>query len=287
MVEEGLLQPQTDVVAGGGVLLGRGGFPLGEGAGLTGGGAGIEEQPGHGEAHRPIPGIGGGEGQGGGAATAAAPQFKVAEAGKVAAAAGVSKQRQLGQQARCGGLLLLRQGLARGQDRFELGVAAVGRQQARLEIQRPARQHHDRIAGAGGDLGRQVEQHRQPPARHGAISHGLNQRFFIGGLDRAAPQHIEARHQAGLLEIEAVLQDHQIVAHVRVVDAHQLPLLLQLVVGLAHLQLQGAQLIGVGVALLLEAGAGCLHLGGAGEIEQRVVELQPAFKGAAAGGGLH
>ena len=90
-----------------------------------------------------------------------------------------------------------------------------------------------------------------------------------------------------MFEIEGVLEDHQVVAYVGVVHAHQLFLLLQLVIGLAHLKLQGAQLVGVAVALLLEAGPGCLHLGGAGEIQQGVVELQPAFKGAAAGGGLH
>ena len=77
-----------------------------------------------------------------------------------------------------------------------------------------------------------------------------------------------------MLEVEGVLQDHQIVAQVGVVDAHELLVLLELVVGLTHLQLQGAQLIGVGVALLLQACAGSFHRGRAGEVEQGVVELQ-------------
>ena len=124
-------------------------------------------------------------------------------------------------------------------------------------------------------------------ASHCPIRQGLDQGFFIGGLNCPAPQHIEPGHQAGLLEVEGVLQDHQVVAQVGVVDAHQLLVLLELVIGLTHLQLQGAQLVGIGVALLLQAGAGRFHRGRAGEVEQGVVELQAPLNAPFPGGGRH
>ncbi len=90
-----------------------------------------------------------------------------------------------------------------------------------------------------------------------------------------AAQHIEPGHQSRLLEIEGVLEDDQVVAHRGVADAHQLVGLLELVVGLAHLQLQPAQVVGVEVAGLPQPGPGGAHLRCAGEIQQGVAQLQP------------
>ena len=202
-----------------------------------------------------------------------------------AAAAGVGKQRQPWQQARSGGLALLGQSRPSSQDRLQLRIAPVGRQQAGLQIEGPAGLHHDRVAGAGSHAGGQVEQHRQLAARHRPVGQGLDQGLFIGGLDGPAPQHIEPGHQTRLLEVERVLQYYQVVAQVGVVDAHKLLVLLELVIGLTHLQLQGAQLVGIGVALLLQAGPGRFHRGRAGKVEQGVVELQAPFDGPCARGG--
>ena len=72
MVEEGLLQPQPDVIALGGVLLNGGCLPLGQGPGFSSGGAGIKQQPVDGEADRPIPTVGRAIGKCRAAATTAA-----------------------------------------------------------------------------------------------------------------------------------------------------------------------------------------------------------------------
>ena len=80
MVEEGLLDPQADVVARGGVLLGGSRLQFGEGSRLASGGAGIKQQPGEGESRRPVPAVGGGEGQGGGTAAATSAKIKITQA---------------------------------------------------------------------------------------------------------------------------------------------------------------------------------------------------------------
>jgi len=124
-------------------------------------------------------------------------------------------------------------------------------------------------------------------AGDGPIRHRLDQGLLITGLDRLPPQHIQPRHQPGDLEVERIAQDHQIVAHRRILDAHVLIGLLQLVVGLAHLQLQQAQLVGVAVAGGVQPRPRRLHGRGAGEVDQGVIELQAgeALRGETVEGG--
>ena len=235
MVEKGLLQPQPDVVALGGIALHGGGFSLGQSPGFARGGAGIKQQPVDGEADRPIPAVGGAIGKQAAAATITSTHVDIGNGGVRGAAATGGKQRQLRQEP-CGcGLLLLGQGIPGGEDRLELGVVLVGRQQALLQIQGPACLQGDRIAGAGVDLRGQVEHHGQASAGHGPIRQGLDQVFLVAGFDGAPAQHIQPGYQASLLEIQGVLQDHEIVAHIGILNSHQLVSLLQLVVGLADL----------------------------------------------------
>ena len=238
VVEEGGFQPQPDGVALGGVLLGGGAGPFGQGLGPAGGGAGIEHQPAQRQPHRPVVAVAVHHGRHADrtAAARAGAHIKGVEVGAIAGAIG--EQRQLGQQRGGGGIPLAGQGFAGGQDRLQLRVAAVGRQQALLQVEGPAGHGADRVAGAGGDLRRQVEHRRQLAPGDGAIGQGLDQRFLVAGFDGAPAHHIQPRHQPRLFEVEGVPQDQQVVAHGGIKDAHGLVGLLQLVVGLADLQLQ-------------------------------------------------
>ena len=274
MVEEGALQPQADRIALGGELLGGGLGPQRQGPGLAGGAARIEQQPAQAQPHRPVVAAGVLHRQHRGAAAAAIAAIDVVHRAVAATAARLGEQRQLRQQAGGCGIPLACQRLPRRQQRLQFGVAAIRRQQAGLQIQRPARHRRDRIGGAGRELRRQVQQHRQAAAGDGPIRHRLDQDLLIARFDRLAPQHIQSRHQPGDLEVERIAQDHQVVAHRRVLDAHVLIGLLQLVVGLAHLQLQQPQLVGVAVAGGRQPRPRRLHGRGAGEVDQGVIELQ-------------
>ena len=139
---------------------------------------------------------------------------------------------------------------------MEFGVVLVGRQQALLQVQGPAGLQGDRIAGAGVDIWGEVEHHGQASAGYGPIGQCLDQIFLIAGFDGAPAKHIQPGHQASLFEIQGVLQDHQIAAHIGILNPHQLVSLLQLVIGLAHLQLELAHLIGIGVAGIGQFGPG-------------------------------
>ena len=139
-----------------------------------------------------------------------------------------------------------------------------------------------RVAGGWGQARLEVEQGGQAPAGDGAVGEGLGEQFLAFRLDGAAPQQVEPRHQSSLLEGQHVLQDHEIVAEVGVTDPHQLVAALQVVVGLAHRQLESAQAVGVAVAGLLQSGPGLLHGGSAGKVHQGISQFQPGCDAAVA-----
>ena len=175
-----------------------------------------------------------------GPATATATGGDVKGAGAATGQAPSGEQGEFRQQASRRGIPLAQQGFAGGHDRFQFRIAPVGRKQALLQVQGPTGQGTDRIAGCGGDLGGQVEQHGQLAPGYGPIGQGLDQGLLVACTDGIAAQSIEPGHQARPLQIEAFGQDHEIVVHGGLIDAHRLVRLLQLEIGLAHLQLQAA-----------------------------------------------
>ena len=97
---------------------------------------------------------------------------------------------------------------------------------------------------------------------------------MVTGLNGAAAQDIDPGHQTRQFQIEGVLQDQQVIAHRGVLDADVLIGLLQLVVGLADVQLQLAQLVAIELPLPLQHGPCGLNPGGAGKVQEGVVQLQ-------------
>ena len=126
---------------------------------MSAGGAGIKQQPPHAEPQGPVVTAVVEHVVDSGTAAASVFGNHVVHLLVDAVGAGIAEQRQLGEQLRSHRITALGQCLAGGQDGFQLGVAAIGRQQAGLQIKRPIRHRHDRIAGAGRDLRVEVEHH--------------------------------------------------------------------------------------------------------------------------------
>ena len=282
MVVVSALQALADAIALGRLLL-QGALCRGAaGRHGAGGDAGIKQAPVEQHPSGPIAALGVEAGDEGGALAAAVDlDHRRRGLGGLIATAGV--EAKAGQQLSGAAIGLAQQGLACGLQGLQLRVVLEAAHDCLLKIQWPGGLQAHRLLGLEGHAEGNVDQVAQPPAAAEHLGISLLKPETALLKHRLGPQQIHPGHEAHGFHRHHLVEDHPIVVEHHLADATQLVSELEPVIGLAHIQLQLPQPIGITLAGLLQVR---LHLpqgGAALETHQLVVEPQQGKAGAAVG----